>query len=149
MPKEKKEVEKSVAGKEVEAASAVPPAKSGKKTRKARCSGYGKYLRGGVLAALDPDIGSTAEATAVMNGVAKDVFYRITQEAAALCRTANRTTLGVKQLQHAGQICNFGDELWKRAETFANAAVAKYDRAKKKAAPAKKKKTKETSETEL
>ena len=129
MPKEKdKASKKKKEGEKEKKISDVPSKKvpeTKKKKKKSSFENDNIYLRE-IVQSIDKNIGMTKEAASIMNSIVKDILSRLTKEASQLCAQAKKSTVSVREMRSAVQLC-FGDDLAKAALKRADAAVKQYD----------------------
>ncbi|KAG0472867.1 hypothetical protein HPP92_014306 [Vanilla planifolia] len=96
-----------------------------KKKRRGRTNGgYKRYLMR-VLKQVHPEMGATATAMSVMEGMMVDMFERVAEEAARLSRVARKVTLTSREIQDAVRLVLPG-ELAKHAIAEGVKAVTTY-----------------------
>ena len=106
--------------------SAKPTAPRKKKNKKSGSDGYRTDLRA-VLKKMNPDVGASEEAIAVVDGVVRDVFAALTRRAARLCAEKDKKTLGEAEVLIAVEQC-LGERLGLGAICAADVAVGEYDK---------------------
>ncbi|EFC44952.1 histone H2B [Naegleria gruberi] len=116
------------------------------KKKKSRHESYSSYIYK-VLRQVHSDIGISTKAMSIMNSFIQDIFERIANEAAQLCRVNGTKTLSSREIQTAVRLILPG-ELAKHAVSEGTKAVTKYQTSSGKTAPKKreKKEKKEKSE---
>jgi histone H2B len=85
---------------------------------------YGIYLYK-VLKQVHPDTGISSKGMSIMNSFVNDIFERIANEAAKLCKQTNKATLSSREIQTAVRLLLPG-ELAKHAVSEGTKAVTKY-----------------------
>ena len=85
---------------------------------------YGIYLYK-VLKQVHPDTGISSKGMSIMNSFVNDIFERIANEAAKLCKQTGRATLSSREIQTAVRLLLPG-ELAKHAVSEGTKAVTKY-----------------------
>ena len=85
---------------------------------------YGIYLYK-VLKQVHPDTGISSKGMSIMNSFVNDIFERIANEAAKLCKQTNKATLTSREIQTAVRLLLPG-ELAKHAVSEGTKAVTKY-----------------------
>ena len=78
-----------------------------------------------VLKQVHPEIGVSKRAMEVLNSFVTDVFDRICDESAKLCKYSARQTLGAREIQAATALVLPG-ELAKHAQSEGSKSVNKY-----------------------
>ncbi|KAL9644426.1 hypothetical protein ABK040_013654 [Willaertia magna] len=95
-----------------------------KKKKKKRHESYSSYIYK-VLRQVHQDIGISNKAMSIMNSFIQDIFERIANEAAQLCRVNGTKTLSSREIQTAVRLILPG-ELAKHAVSEGTKAVTKY-----------------------
>ena len=103
------------------------PKSSDKKKKKKRTESYSSYIYK-VLKQVHPDTGISSKGMAVMCNFITDLFERIGNEAATVCRFSKTKTLGSREVQTAVRLILPG-ELAKHAVSEGTKAVTKYNSA--------------------
>jgi len=85
---------------------------------------YGIYLYK-VLKQVHPDTGISSKGMSIMNSFVNDIFERIANEAAKLCKQTGRSTISSREIQTAVRLLLPG-ELAKHAVSEGTKAVTKY-----------------------
>jgi len=85
---------------------------------------YGIYLYK-VLKQVHPDTGISSKGMSIMNSFVNDIFERIANEAAKLCKQTGRQTISSREIQTAVRLLLPG-ELAKHAVSEGTKAVTKY-----------------------
>ena len=106
--------------------SAKAPKKAGKgaKKNKKRVESYSTYIYK-VLKQVHPDTGISSKGMVVMCNFISDLFERIGNEAANVCRFSKKQTLSSREVQTAVRLILPG-ELAKHAVSEGTKAVTKY-----------------------
>ncbi|KAG2379130.1 hypothetical protein C9374_007768 [Naegleria lovaniensis] len=144
-----KETKKPKATKTTKADKAEGEADDDKKKKKSRHESYSSYIYK-VLRQVHSDIGISTKAMSIMNSFIQDIFERIANEAAQLCRVNGTKTLSSREIQTAVRLILPG-ELAKHAVSEGTKAVTKYQQSsgkpltKKREKKEKKEKTAEKS----
>ena len=109
--------------------SAKAPKKAGgAKKKKSRTESYSTYIYR-VLKQVHPDTGISSKGMAVMCNFIQDLFERIGNEAANVCRFSKKQTLSSREVQTAVRLILPG-ELAKHAVSEGTKAVTKYTSSK-------------------
>ena len=105
--------------------SAKAPKKAGgAKKKKSRTESYSTYIYR-VLKQVHPDTGISSKGMVVMCNFIQDLFERIGNEAANVCRFSKTKTLGSREVQTAVRLILPG-ELAKHAVSEGTKAVTKF-----------------------
>ena len=105
----------------------APKKASGEKRKKKAKQTYSSYIYK-VLKQVHPDTGISSKGMAVMCNFITDLFERIGNEAANVCRFSKTKTLGSREVQTAVRLILPG-ELAKHAVSEGTKAVTKYNAA--------------------
>ena len=138
--------DKIVKPKKTTKASGEGEAEDDKKKKKSRHESYSTYIYK-VLRQVHQDIGISTKAMSIMNSFIQDIFERIANEAAQLCRVNGTKTLSSREIQTAVRLILPG-ELAKHAVSEGTKAVTKYQQSSGKPTGEKKKRVKKDKTAE-